>query len=71
MRLKLSLKKVNITIYFKNLIVGLHVLYAFNKQVKFCVNQMLYDLKNYFLYIILDYKNLQFKQMIVNIVIYL
>ena len=32
---------------------------------------VLYDLKNYFLYIILDYKNLQFKQMIVDIVIYL
>ena len=41
MRLKLSLKKVNIITYFENLIVGLYVLYVFNRQVKFCVNQML------------------------------
>ena len=33
-----SFNKINITIYFENLIVELYVLYALNLLVKFCVN---------------------------------
>ena len=42
LRLKLHLKKIIITIYYKNLTVELHVLYTFNKYVKFCVNKILF-----------------------------
>ena len=42
LRLKLHLKKIIITIYYKNLTVKLHVLYTFNKYVKFCVNKILF-----------------------------
>ena len=40
------LNKINIIIYFENLIVELHVFYAFNTHIKFCVNgyYLLYDL---------------------------
>ena len=38
------LNKRNITTYFENLIVELHVLYANNTNVKFCINQMLYTI---------------------------
>ena len=33
-----SLNIINITTYFENLIVELHVLYALNTVIKFCVN---------------------------------
>ena len=36
--------KINIVIYFENLIVGLHVYYVFNRHVKFRVNQMLFTI---------------------------
>ena len=42
LRLKLHLKKIIITIYYENLTVKLHVLYTFNKYVKFCVNKILF-----------------------------
>ena len=32
-----SFKTINIITYFENITVGLHVLYAFNTHVKFCV----------------------------------
>ena len=35
------LNKINITTYFENLTVKLHILYAFNIHVKFCVNRIL------------------------------
>ena len=35
---KIILKKINITIYFKNLTIELHILYALNTHVKFSVN---------------------------------
>ena len=31
-------KKINITKYFENLIIGLHILYALNTYGKFCAN---------------------------------
>ena len=64
------LNKINTTTYFENLIIELHILYAHNTHVKFCINQMqyylLYDLQAYILCIILNYKKLQFKQFIDN-----
>ena len=39
-----SLNKINITTYFENLTVELHILYALNTYVNFCVNQMLFTI---------------------------
>ena len=39
-----SLNKINITAYFENLTVELHVLYALNTHVNFCVNRMLFTI---------------------------
>ena len=51
----------------------MHVLYALNTHVKFCVNWILFTIWSIRLYfnlcIILNYKNLQFKQFIDNIAI--
>ena len=33
-----SFKKINITKYFENLTIGLHILYALNTYDKFCAN---------------------------------
>ena len=38
------LNKINITIYFKNLIVELHILYTLNMHVKFYVNRILFTI---------------------------
>ena len=56
--------------YFENLIIGLHVLYIFNTNAKFCFNQMLFTIQfiNSYLCIILKYKHLKFKRLIVEIV---
>ena len=35
------LNKINITIYFENLIIELYVLYVFTIHIKFCINQIL------------------------------
>ena len=35
------LNKINIIIYFENLIIELHVLYTLNIHIKFCVKQIL------------------------------
>ena len=55
-----NLNKINITIYFKNLTVELHVLYTLNIRVKFCANQILFTVWfiNLYLFINLNYKNL-------------
>ena len=37
-------QKINITAYFENLTVELHVLYALNTHVNFCVNRMLFTI---------------------------
>ena len=46
--------------YFKNPTVNLHILYIFNKYANFHINRMLFTIRfiNLFLYIILNYKNL-------------
>ena len=46
------LNKINITIYFENIIVKLHVLYMLNTHVKFCVNQILFTILSISLYLI-------------------
>ena len=64
--LQLPLNKIGIVIYFENLIVRLHVIYTFNtRQILFRQSDVftLWFIK-LFLCIILDYKNLQFKQLI-------
>ena len=57
--------------YFENLIIGLLDLYILNMYVKFqsigCY--LLFNPKTYFLCIILDYKNLEFKHLINDIAI--
>ena len=40
---KLTLK-INMVTYFKNLTVGLHVLYVLNTYIKFCVNWILFTI---------------------------
>ena len=47
--------------YFDNLVVQLYFLYTLNMHVKFHFNKMflLFNLQTYFLYIILNYKNLK------------
>ena len=37
-----NLNKISTTIYFENLTVELHILYALNINVKFCVNKILF-----------------------------
>ena len=46
--------------YFKNPSVNLHILYVFNMYANFHINWMLFTIRfiNLFLYIILNYKNL-------------
>jgi len=49
--------------YFENLTLQLHILYVLNMHVKICANWILFikfNQQNYLLYIILDYKNLKF-----------
>ena len=38
------LNKINITIYFENLTVELHVLYVLNAHIKFCANWILFTI---------------------------
>ena len=39
-----SLNKINITTYFENLTIKLHVLYALNTHINFCVNQIFFTI---------------------------
>ena len=39
-------KQINMTTYFENLIVGLHVLYVLNMHVKFHSNGTLFTIKS-------------------------
>ena len=67
---KIILKKINITIYFKNLTIELHIRYVLNTHVKFCVNQILFIICSISLYIMHYFKlQIQFKQFIKDIVI--
>ena len=71
LRLQLSLKNFNVAIYFENLTVELHVLYVLKIHIKFYVNQMLFIIWsiNLNFYVILDYKNSKFKDLIDDITI--
>ena len=64
--LQLPLNKISIVTYFENLIVRLHVIYTFNTRQSDVFTLWFIKL---FLCIILDYKNLQFKQLIDDITI--
>ena len=37
-------KKINMTIYFENLTVGLNVRYVFTMHIKFCANRILFTI---------------------------
>ena len=53
LRLQSYLIKKKIAIYFENLIIELHILYALNTYVKFCVNRILFtiwSIKLYFMH---------------------
>ena len=50
------LNKINITTYFENITVKLHVLYTLNTHVKFCVNQILFTIWSINLYFIHNFK---------------
>ena len=52
-----SLNKRNITAYFENLTVELHVLYALNTHVKFCVNRILFNISSIILYFMYNFKS--------------
>ena len=63
--------------YFENLTVKWNILYVLNTYVKFHVNNILFTILStnlfyiyIYIYIILDYKNLKFKHLIDNIIIY-
>ena len=40
-----STKKINMSIYFEILMVGLQALYVFNTYIKFCTNRMLFTIR--------------------------
>ena len=63
--------KINITTYFKNITVELHVFYAFNTNVKFCVNHILFTIWSIYLYVMHNFKLqiLDIKQFINDITI--
>ena len=50
------LNKINIIIYFEKLTFELHVLYALNTHVKFCVNLMLFTISSISLYFMRNFK---------------
>ena len=47
---------INITTYFENLTVGLHVLYDLNTHVKFCPNWILFTTLSIRLYFMHNFK---------------
>ena len=64
-------KQINVVIYFENLTVELHVFYVLKTHVKFYVNRMLFIIWsiNLNFYLIIDYKNSKFKDLIDDITI--
>ena len=56
LKLQTHLIKINITAYFENLTVELHVLYALNTHVKFCVNWTLFTISSIILYFMHNFK---------------
>ena len=51
-----STKKINITKYFENLTIKLHIFYALNTYFKFCVNQILFTILFISLYFVHNFK---------------
>ena len=49
-------KKINMIIYFRNLIVKVYVLYVLNKHIKFHVNKMLFIIRSINLFFIHNFK---------------
>ena len=64
-------EQINIATYFENLIIEFHGLFVLKTHVKFHVNQMLFTIWfiNLNFYVILDYKNSKFKDLIDDIII--
>ena len=50
------INKINTIIYFENLTVELHVFYALNTHVKFCVNQISFTIWFISLYFVHNFK---------------
>ena len=71
-RLQFSPKKINMVTYFENLIVRLHVFTSLTYITNFHANQRLFTYLIhkffFFFYIILNYKNLKFKNLIDDII---
>ena len=56
---KTPIEKFNMIIYFENLIVGLHVLYALDIHVKFCTNRILFTIRSKNLFFIRNFRLLK------------
>ena len=72
LRLQFSQKKINMVTYFENLIIRLHVFTSLTYITNFHANQRLFTYLIhkffFFFYIILNYKNLKFKNLIDDII---
>ena len=55
---KTSIKNISMTTYFKNLIVGLHVIYVLIMHVKFLTNRMLFNIWSINLFFKYNFKHL-------------
>ena len=51
-----NLNKIKINIYFENVTIELYVLYTINIYVKFCVNQVLFNIWSINLYFMHNFK---------------
>ena len=51
-----STEKINIFIYFENLLARLFVLYVLNMQIKFYVNQMLFTIRSINLFLMHNFR---------------
>ena len=67
----LLLNKINITTYFVNLTIELHILYTLNAHIKFYVNRILFTIWFMSLYFMYNFKlqKLEIKQFINDIAI--
>ena len=57
----ISTKKINMIIYFENLIVRVYVLYILNKYIKFHVNKMLLIIRSINLFFIHNFRLQKFQ----------
>ena len=49
-------KQINITIYFENLIIELHICYVFKTRVKFYANWILFTIQSINLFFMYNFK---------------